>query len=357
MKSYPELDLLVAACRWTFGGDREAPVEPSNRIDWARLLALASRHRVEALAWNCLNQADLPIPPGIADEFALRAAGIVDRNLRTAMECTRLNKAFGDAGIDLLFVKGLTLGALGYASPFLKMGWDIDLLVAPDRIADATALLASLGYLPRVPASPRTSAHIFDWHQRHKESAWEKAKGEFHLDLHGRLADHPHLIPSLGMSSPRQSVAIASGIELPTLAADVLFAYLCVHGASSAWFRLKWITDLAALIHRASPDEIDRLYRRSQELGAGRAAGQALMLADRLYQPGLSEKLRATLVRDRAVTWLANAAMAQLRSFREPTERWLGTLTIHGSQLFLQPGVRPALGELRRQIRDVVNWR
>ena len=56
-----------------------------------------------------------------------------------------------------------------------------------------------------------------------------------------------------------------------------------MHGASSLWFRLKWITDLAAILQPLSGSEIEHRYARSQELGAGRASGHALLLADTLY--------------------------------------------------------------------------
>ena len=82
--------------------------------------------------------------------------------------------------------------------------------------------------------------------------------------------------PSLDVHSPAQEVEIAPGIALPTLADEELFAYLAVHGASSAWFRLKWIADFAAILDARTGAEIERIYQKSQVLGAGRAAGQAL---------------------------------------------------------------------------------
>jgi hypothetical protein len=57
--------------------------------------------------------------------------------------------------------------------------------------------------------------------------------------LHSRLADSPELIPAIGAGSPHQKVEVVPGIVLPTLAADELFPYLCVHGALSAWFGVK----------------------------------------------------------------------------------------------------------------------
>lgn len=354
----PEFLLLLAACRATFAsGVEHAFASMANGVDWQRLLAMAARHRVDALAWHSLAPSGLAIPPAVADQLSERAARIVERNLRAALECAALAKAFARAGIDLLFVKGLTLGALAYGTPYLKMGWDIDLLVAPDRVGDAAVLLATAGYAPTTPAAP---GDLPTWHRRHKESAWYKPDGEFHLDLHSRLSDHRGLIPRIGMVSPRQTVTVAPGIELATLAGDELFAYLCVHGASSAWFRLKWITDLAGLLRDADGGEIDRLYRRARQDGAGRAAGQALLLAERLYRLPLGAPLRDTLERDTATRWLAAVAMTQLagrRDLKEPTERWFGTLSIHVSQLVIEPGWRPLIGELARQAGDLIGLR
>ena len=76
------------------------------------------------------------------------------------------------------------------------------------------------------------------------------------------------------VGSAKQFVKVSEGISLSTLATDELFAYLAVHGASSASFQLKWISDFAALLHRNTPPDIELLYYRSQVLGAARAAGR-----------------------------------------------------------------------------------
>jgi hypothetical protein len=128
-----------------------------------------------------------------------------------------------------------------------------------------------------------------------------------------------------------------------------------VHGASSAWFRLKWITDFAALLHRQGGDETGRLFRRSQELGAGRAAGQALLLSDALDgtldgNPGLRKQLDESA----AERWLCRAAMRQLAGRSEPMEptaRPWGTARIHLTQFLLHPGPGFKLSELARQAR------
>jgi len=285
--------------------------------------------------------------------LAADAAVVAEHNLRAARQSAMLFEAFAQARIPLLFVKGLSLARLAYGDPFLKMSRDIDMLVPGEAIAAAAALLGRLGYSLTLPAVPPQSRAFKRWHLKRKESVWRSPDG-LHVELHSRLADSLDLIPGIGVGSPRQEVEVAPGIVLPTLAPDELFAYLCVHGASSAWFRLKWVTDLAALLCDCTAAEIARLYERSQQLGSGRAAAQALLLAARTYGTAAGGELERRLNRDPVNRWLAEAAWKQMICQAEPTEARFGTATIHWTQLFLLPGARFKIGELSRQVSDIL---
>jgi hypothetical protein len=352
MPSDAELRLAIAACRTAFADESAADVERLARtVSWDRFLEIATRHRVHALCWHGLKPISDAMPEAIAEPLRLQASQIVEANLRIAAESARLLAHSRSAGVQLIFLKGLALAALAYRAPFLKMGWDIDLLVAQDQLPEAARLLRAAGYTSVVPAADGTD--LESWHRSHKESVWHRSDGNLHVDLHTRLADNPALLPNVGINSPRQLSPVANGIELPTLGMDELFAYLTVHGASSAWFRLKWITDFAALLHNQRADQIDRLHDRSQQLGAGRAAAQALMLADLIFGTRISKELRDLLNADPVNGWLARLAEQQLAALREPTEGFLGTAAIHYSQLFLLPGWRFKASEASRQLRDL----
>ena len=351
-----EFRLVVECCRRAFsddGGDGRIH-SLSAAVDWGRFAQLVRFHRVHGLAWNALRSAGADAPPELEAALSTDARDIAATNLRIAAEARELRSAFDQAGLRLLFVKGLTVAALAYPRPMLKMGWDIDVLVAQSEVTDAAAILIARGYRRTVPGA---AVDLTGWHARRKESVWSRPEQRLHVELHSRLADNRRLIPTIGIDSPRRDVEIADGIALPTLARDELFAYLCVHGASSLWFRLKWITDLAALLADCRPAEIERLYRRSQELGAGRAADQALLLADQLYGTLDGSDLGDRLESDRMSRWLASAALRQLAgnpNGREPTDSPLGTLAIHWTQLLLLPGIGFASGEAARQLRDAV---
>ena len=346
---------LIAECCGLYGRaspeftERSLPV-----LDWNRFLRLARFHRVQGLVWEALAPRAAHIPADVSQSLAADAADIAADNLRAAVECAALQDEFAAAGVPLLFIKGLTVGALAYRRSSIKSASDIDLLIPDCELDRSTGLLRQRGYVPVIPQGASSSA-LRRWHRVRKESLWAKVGPSLEVDLHTRLADSRRLIPGIGIGSPLQIVEVARGIELPTLGNDELFAYLAVHGASSAWFRLKWITDLAALVARHPAAEIERLYRRSQELGAGRAAAQALLLADRLFDalaevPDLGRELRA----DRTSRWLARTAFRQLAARPdpvEPTSAPLGTAAIHATQFLLLPGAAFKASELVRQIR------
>lgn len=347
--------MTVECCRWAFaGGDPRKIHELCASVDWERFARVVRYHRVQGLAWNCLWSVEAEVPTDVANALSADTVAIAASNLRASVEARDLLRRFERVGASMIFVKGLTVGALAYPRPLLKMGWDIDILIRDRDVALAAAELGAHGYQRMVPDP---AVNLDGWHLARKESVWGRPDQGLYVELHTRLADNASLIPGIGIDSARRQVDLVSGASLPTLAEDELFAYLCVHGASSLWFRLKWITDVAAILHRTQSAEIERLYERSQQLGAGRASGQALLHADDLYGTLAETKLRALLERDRASHWLAFAAMHQVAGQeepRDPTTRLFGTVWIHLSQLLLLPGLRFKLGELMRQLRDAL---
>ena len=345
-----ELELIAAACRAAY--DCDAPLPSFDGVDEGRLMRFARFHRVPGLVWRGVRNRAADLPGGVAEALSKDAAEIAAASLRSTAECRKLQRQFDEAGIPLLFVKGLTLAALVYGDPWSKSAVDIDILVGPDDLCRAAALLVDGGHKLVSPAKPAALPAAHRWG---KESSWVRASMAVQVDLHTRLSDNPRLIAGIGLQSPQQSVAILKGISLPTLADEHLFAYLVVHGASSAWFRLKWVTDLAAFLHARPADEVTSLYDRSQELGAGRAAAHALLLADRLYGsladcPGLKRSLAA----DSRSRWLYRQALRQRAGKNEPVEPTSvpgGTLRIHLTQFFLLPGISFKASEAVRQAR------
>jgi hypothetical protein len=354
-----EFELVALCCRWPPSPARdEAVLAASGQADWDLVARIAGRHRVEGLVWKALRLAGAAVPADVGERLQAATDRIARQNLVLTAESLRLSALLDRARIRHLFVKGVTLGVLAYGSIGPKMGWDIDLLVPEDSIEPAAATLEAAGYRLVLPRGPGGRERLGLWHRHWKESVWISARAGLTVELHSRLSDNRLLLPEVGPDSPLRQVEVARGRSLATLGQDELFAYLCIHGASSAWFRLKWIADLGALLGTCPPEEVERLYRRSQELGAGRAAAQALLLCERLFATAVSPALAAELRFDRINRWLLAIALRKLAGrtlTAELDEKLLGTGTLHLMQFALQPGLRFKYAELRRRLINPVD--
>jgi hypothetical protein len=350
-----EFAFLVACCRWprSPAGDEEVRALAAG-ADWDAVLAAAGRHRVEGFVHDAVTRSAVAPPPTVAGRLAAQASGIARENLFYAAEALRLSLRFAGAGIAHLFVKGVTLNVLAFGTLALKRSCDIDLLVEPEDYAAACATLGEADYSCFHPPGADLGA-ILRYAAAEKDSAWRHEPTGIKLELHQRLTVNPMLLPDVGARSPSLDVAIAPGVTLPTLARNELFAYLCVHGALTAWSRLKWLVDLAALVSGADEDGLERLCRRAAALAPGRATAQALLLAERLFgirlPASLSEELRA----DRANRYLERAAIHAMTAggAREIDEQPLASARLNLSVLMLQPGWRYKAAEIGRKLPRV----
>jgi len=353
----PEFTFALACCKHSFWHGPRARPALQEAIDWERFLKLTQFHRIEGLAWAYLANCQAVVPQEIAAALKSAASTIAANNLLAQRDCRALRQAFEAANLQLLFLKGLTVGALAYGNPAVKSAIDVDILIDPGQLDGAAKILRSCGYSLIAPADSPGDRLLQRWHRGWKESVWRKRSPRLQIDLHTRVADNRRVIPAISVHSPRQWVEVADSLSLPTLGDDELFAYLAVHGASSAWFRLKWIADFAGYLSGMNAETINRLYLRSQELGAGRAAGQALLLAHELFETlrdngALLKQLRS----DRRSQQLYRTALRLLtQNLSEPTQQRWGTLPIRATQLLLLPGLSYKVFEISRQVRRAVD--
>jgi hypothetical protein len=345
-----EFRLLRQSCAACFPKAAGPIIDDLIDVDWDRFLALARRHRVQGLCAAGVDRLRVSVPAQVRAALQADRRAIAADGLRAVSQCGELQAAFGAASLPLLFLKGITVAQLAYGDPFLKMGWDVDILVQPADLPAAAVLLQRLGYLPMLPRDVRA---IDTWHRRSKESVW-LSDGGLTIELHTRLTDNPELLGRLEPFSAPRPVEVVPGVTLPTLGSEELFAYLAVHGASSAWFRLKWVCDLAALITARSDGEIESLHRRASEFGAGRASAWALLLCRRLFGVAGASVERLGFDHHAANCRLLRLGLAELADEVEPTKRLLGTRRIHLAQLLLKPGLGFAAREARRQLRTLV---
>jgi len=341
-KASPEFFLAAACCRWPPAQGRSDAIRAAAQapVDWGRFLAIVERHRIWGLARRGLAQAGVVLPAIIEGALEAKAAALARRNLVLAAETARLCRLFREAAVPVVFVKGVTLAALAYGDIALKHSLDIDILVSPAQVGEARAVLEGAGYALKQPLPALTETQLALLLGHAKEWEFWREAGEVTTELHWTLTYNGLLMRDVDASCPLAAVRIGDA-EIPTFRLEELFVYLCAHGAQHAWFRMKWLADLGALLATVPSADIEGLYRAAQRRGSGRCAAQALLLCERLLGVELpaafSAELRGTGTAP-LLEALALDAMLGGGADAVLTDRPFGTLRLLASHFFLGEG-------------------
>lgn len=349
----PELRLLAACLRWPPSPDRAAAVTAAAadpRLDWTLFASAIDRHRVSAFVHDGLTRAGVAsAPAAFATALARRAAADGLLNLVFVREAERLVAALRAEGIDVLVLKGAGLMMQVYGDLAVRQSRDLDLLVSPRDAVRAGAICEAAGYVRGSPPPGTSGVQMDQWLRWRKDFIYQRDGASLVLELHFRPVVNPLLAPGLDLQEGRREVALPGGRTLPAPAGPALYAYLCLHGALCAWFRMKWLADIMALTATLSDAEVTALHEAAVARGAGRASGQALLLAEAVFGRPLPPGLGATLRRDPRVRWLARFAFRVMTDPREPERVPLRSSAIHLSHLLLA-------GTWRARWREVQDW-
>lgn len=332
---------LVCACL----APQAQALPDSAAVDPELPARVARRHQVSALVAARLEQAGQAVPAPLARQ----AEAARRRALRQLGSALDLADALERGGIPVVLLKGVALSQQAFGSPLLRGAVDIDLLVRPQDVAAAWQMLGRAGWRQVTPSAPLEGARLALFFRAAKDSLHRHAETGQVLELHWRLSDEmaQPLMPPL---EALESLALAPGRSVRVLSDPALFLYLCTHGAAHGWARIKWLADVAALLHR-SPDGGAQLWANAAGAGGRIAAGSAVILAQELFglapPPGF---VRPRGVRIAGVLWLARRIMRAGEGARElETTPWRGWAEML-AKLLVAAGWRGRLAVLRRLV-------
>jgi hypothetical protein len=210
---------------------------------WSRLLPLVQRNLARC---------------GVDDPWLERMRGIRRhywaRNLTLLHRVGPVLAGLGAAGVPVILLKGAgMLAAFGGMLDLRPMD-DVDVMVPPEHIAAAVAVLDGLGWQPKepLPCAPAVLAgvtHTAGW-------AFTGPDGS-ELDLHWRALNLDGRIGNDAGFWQRARPASLAGQRVLVLSAADQLLHVCVHAVYwSGFSTLRWAAD-AALILRASPEQLD----------------------------------------------------------------------------------------------------
>ena len=169
-----------------------------------------------------------------------------------------------------------------FQDPALRDAGDIDLLVSERDIFRAGEILRAQGYVRLDPQARLTRRRLRSYVAHQKDFSYGHPLSDLIIDLHWRLFRNPFLPANAGLTDVGEAWVDLGSERIATLPAPRLLLYLCVHGALDGWLRLKWLTDIAALMHAMTPEQLVSTVSMATEQQALPQFGAAVLLCQEL---------------------------------------------------------------------------
>ena len=349
----PELRALVQLLRVALGTTPAKDFRWPDGADTDAFGETVGRHRVGAYLHHRLTgdlRAALPVP--VHEHLAEAARRTARLALGRSAELVRIARWFRDAGIPFLSVKGPLLAQTLYGGVGVRHAGDLDLLIAPERLADADQTLRGAGCRRSQPdgeLSPR------QWREylrlKHEFEYFNDATG-VRIEVQWRLEG----LPALGFEDlkRRELPGELGGQTVGTLPSVEHLIYLFVHGAKHGWCSLFWLLDVALALR----EERDWALLRDTavRLGAVQALGQGVRLAEEVLGVDVPKALRETGT-DATGTWLVTEALRQIELSPERRRGAAELLRQTRYQFRLQPTWAARMGVLRPRLMSPACWK
>ena len=300
-------------------------------VNWSHMLVLAEEHGVLGHVAKRLSELDENLVP-VETRTALleNHRSQVFATLRMTRELFRLLDLFAAQDIPALVVKGPVLAMQAYGDPTIRSYGDLDLLVRQQDIRRATESLLAVGYQAAIPLSAIDAGRIPG------QYLFTKSDPNLIVELHNDLTLRyfPIQLPLEKLFAQRTVVHLDHH-EVPALAVEDELVYICVHGATHLWDRLRWIADVAALVTYQSDIDWMAVRQTAKEVGAERMLHTGLHLAADLLRAPMPDHVLVAMKQDVGSIKLAACASKWLPAAREvpPTlfERAVFRLRMRGN--------------------------
>lgn len=349
---------MVAACSWPISQETTRSLERMlvSGLDWDKFLAIVLRHRVAGIVHHSLSKVNpATVPHAVRQKLKDTTLALIRSNMVSARSAAQLTKQMEDVGVRPTVLKGVPLGLLIYGSLGLRQSKDIDYLVQEQDADAADALLRQNGYLRSVPPADWTAEadRRFRMYRSHYE--YLPGPGKPQVELHWRLHHNPHWGPMHPALSERRRVELGTGMFVWTMEELDLLCYLCTHGASHSWSRLKWIVDVAAMLQK-NAELGTRLVQYARQQGTINAAAQALLLCRELFHLPLPENLGQPTLAMRGLVLAAWRMLCAEAGFDGLPNDFSASLGMHLSHFLLGRDRQYLLSEAKNKLLVPSAW-
>lgn len=297
----PAFRLMIATSWLAAGPWHESQNEAIARAidagaDWSEFLTLVDRHRTPALSWAALSRVPgITIPESFKIELQKRSNACRMNAVKQCLLLYEILKAFNSGSITSMPFKGQLLSHELYGDVGLRHSRDLDLAVMAEDLDRAKACLEVLGWKQDASTwftlTPRQWRNLIQY--EHHLDFTHTQTGTL-LELHWR--DQWETPEATSARWRRSKNLIWQGNSVQTMTPADLTLYLCCHGGDHAWFRAKWLGDLARAYVVGKLDW-DGAFEGARRSGQDRVLFAAQVLLDRAYGFGLAPPTAESMIR------------------------------------------------------------
>ncbi len=253
-------------------------------FDWTSVVELALQHRMVP---NVLAALELAHPslvqPEILGALQSYCQTLHAQSDKTRKELFALIDTLAMRGVNAVPFKGPVLGELLVSHVGQRSAGDIDLLMRPEDVRTARAVLEAQGYedagrVQGVPPLTSVQRRLYEHFQC--EYQYAREADDMVVEPHWNLSQRPLAIDVdyLGMLDRARPVTLF-GRSVLTLAPDDLLVALCIHGSKHHWQRLAWIRDIAGVLTVFPDIDLQHVLRQARARGYARLLLLSLAVA------------------------------------------------------------------------------
>lgn len=214
--------------------------------DWNEYLDLVTRHRTPVLSWTALQMIPgLRLSENVRQKLEQGSASARMHALQLLTLQTGVLKLFQQNNIPILVLKGPFLSLQMYGDFAMRQSRDLDIACKLEDFPRACVCLQNFGWQRDVTETSLTPLQNEKFLRYEHHASFMHPKFGDYLELHwGYEYEDKEQIQNWWQHSTTEQW---QGFAYQTMRPDDLIFFLCQHGSSHVWIRLKWLGDLARL--------------------------------------------------------------------------------------------------------------
>lgn len=304
MRSEDELILCCARTSLDSESTDRIKILLTSRIDWLYVNQNALRHGVMPLLYiNLKRTFPEAVPKSIMEQLRKQFLANIRRNLFLTGELLKLLHLFEKDGIPAIPFKGPTLAALAYGDIALRQFSDLDIFIHERDIQRVRDLLISQGYKPEIQL---TSSKETIFLRSQRDYKFFRNDGRVIVEIQWGITQRyfPLFLDSRCLWERLELISF-DGRNVKTFSPEDMLLILCLHGFYHCWNQVKWICDIAELIHGNKEMHWIRMIQQARTQGSERILFLGLLLARNLLKTDLPEKVLQEVKADPKIELLA----------------------------------------------------